>query len=101
MGTACIKTSDGSIVWKNTDFKCKHVQGPASSPVIYRNLLILHFEGTDVRYIVALDKSSGKLVWKSDRPAEPYEPLKEIGKKAYITPLLINVKGSDMLISNG
>jgi outer membrane protein assembly factor BamB len=101
MGTACINTANGSIVWKRTDFKCKHVQGPASSPIIYKNLLILHFEGTDVRYIVALDKSNGELVWKSDRPAEPYEPLKEIGRKAYITPIVINVKGRDMLISNG
>jgi outer membrane protein assembly factor BamB len=101
LGTACINTSNGSIVWKRTDFKCKHVQGPASSPVIYKNLLILHFEGTDVRYIVALDKSNGKLIWRSDRPAEPYEPLTEIGRKAYTTPLLINVKGRDMLISNG
>jgi outer membrane protein assembly factor BamB len=101
MGTACIKTSDGSIVWKNTDFQTKHVQGPASSPIIYKNLLILHFEGTDTRYIVALDKSNGKLVWRSDRPAEPYEPLTVIGRKAYITPIIINVKGRDMLISNG
>jgi outer membrane protein assembly factor BamB len=101
MGTACINTTNGSIVWKHNDFKCKHVQGPASSPVIYKNLLILHFEGVDVRYIVALDKSSGKLIWKSDRPAEPYEPLSRIGRKAYITPLIINVKGRDMLISNG
>jgi outer membrane protein assembly factor BamB len=101
MGTACINTSNGSIVWKRTDFKCKHVQGPASSPIIYKNLLILHFEGTDVRYIVAVDKSNGKLIWRSDRPAEPYEPITEIGRKAYITPLLINVKGRDMLISNG
>jgi outer membrane protein assembly factor BamB len=101
MGTACINTADGSVVWKNTGFKCKHVQGPASSPVIYKNLLILHFEGTDVRYIVALDKSNGKLVWRSDRPAEPYEPLTAIGRKAYITPIIINVKGRDMLISNG
>jgi outer membrane protein assembly factor BamB len=101
MGTACISTSDGSVVWKNTDFKCKHVQGAASSPVIYKNLLILHFEGTDVRYLVALDKSTGRVVWRSDRPAEAYEPLTEIGRKAYITPLVINVKGRDMLISNG
>jgi outer membrane protein assembly factor BamB len=101
LGTACINTANGSIVWNRTDFKCKHVQGPASSPVIYKNLIILHFEGTDVRYIVALDKSNGKLVWKSDRPAEPYEPLPEIGKKAYLTPLILNVKGTDMLISNG
>jgi outer membrane protein assembly factor BamB len=100
-GTACINTANGSIVWKRTDLKCRHVQGPASSAVIYKNLLILHFEGVDVRYIVALDKTDGKIIWKTDRPAEPYEPLSEIGRKAYITPLIINVKGRDMLISNG
>lgn len=101
MGTACINITNGSVVWKRDDFKCKHVQGPASSPIIYKNLLILHFEGTDVRYIVALDKKTGDLVWKTDRPAEPYEPITSIGRKAYITPLIINVKGRDMLISNG
>ena len=101
MGTACINTTNGSIVWKRNDLKCKHVQGPGSSPVIYKNLLILHFEGVDVRYIVALEKSTGKLIWKSDRPAEPYEALPEIGRKAYITPVILKVKGHDMLISNG
>jgi outer membrane protein assembly factor BamB len=101
MGTACINTANGSIVWKRTDLKCKHAQGPASSPILYKNLLILHYEGTDVRFIVALDKSNGKLIWRSDRPAEPYEPLTQIGRKAYITPIIINVKGRDMLISDG
>jgi outer membrane protein assembly factor BamB len=101
MGTACINTSDGSIVWKRTDFKCKHAQGPASSPILYKNLLILHFEGTDNRFIVALDKSNGKVVWKTNRPDEPYQPLEPIGRKAYITPLIMNVEGHDMLISNG
>jgi outer membrane protein assembly factor BamB len=100
-GTACINTSNGSIVWKNSEFRCKFVQGPASSPVLYKNLVILHYEGVDVRYLVALDKSDGKLVWKSDRPADPYKPLPDIGKKAYVTPLIINVNGRDMLISNG
>ncbi len=101
MGTACINTADGSIVWKVTDLKCKHVQGPASSPIIYKNLIILHYEGTDVRYLVALEKATGKLVWKTDRPMEPYEPLTVIGRKAYVTPIIINVKGRDLLISNG
>lgn len=100
-GTACINTSTGSIVWKNADFKCKFVQGPASSPVIYKNLIILHFEGVDERYVIALNKSDGKLIWRTDRPVEPYEPLPAIGRKAYITPIIINVKGRDMLISNG
>jgi outer membrane protein assembly factor BamB len=100
-GTACINTATGAIVWKNSDFKCKFVQGPASSPVLYNNLVILHYEGVDVRFLVALDKSNGKLVWKRDRPADPYKPLPDIGKKAYTTPLVINVKGRDLLISNG
>ena len=100
-GTACINTSDGSVVWKRTDLKCKHVQGPASSPVLYKDLLILHYEGTDVRYLIALNKKTGETVWKTDRPAEPYEKLTVIGRKAYVTPLIINVKGRDMLISNG
>ena len=101
LGTACIKTTDGSIVWKRTDLKCNHVQGPGSSPVIYKNLLILHFEGVDVRFVVALDKATGKQVWRTERPSQPYEALPQIGKKAYITPLIMNVKGRDLLISNG
>ena len=98
--TACINTDNGSVVWTRSDFKCKHVQGAASSPVIYKNLLILHFEGTDIRYIVALDKSNGDLVWRADKPTEPFEPLTVIGRKAYQTPLILNVEGKDMLISN-
>jgi outer membrane protein assembly factor BamB len=101
LGTACINTSNGSIVWKRTDLKCKNIHGPGSSPVIYKNLIILHFDGSDERYIIALDKSNGKTIWKSDRPAGPYEPLTAVGKLAYITPIIINVKGRDMLISNG
>jgi outer membrane protein assembly factor BamB len=50
---------------------------------------------------VALDKSTGKQVWRTDRPAEPYLPLPQIGKKSYVTPIILNVKGKDLLISNG
>ena len=100
-GTACINTGNGTVVWKNSDFKSRFVQGAASSPVLYKNLVILHYEGVDVRFLVALDKGSGKMVWKTNRPEEPYKPLPEIGRKAYLTPLIINVKGHDQLISNG
>jgi outer membrane protein assembly factor BamB len=100
-GTACLRTKDGSEVWKRTDLNCDHVQGPASSPVIYKNLLILHIEGTDVQYIVALDKRTGKTVWKTDRPADCWNKIPVIGRKAYITPIIININGRDLLISNG
>ena len=101
IGTACINTAHGSIVWKQTGLKCKQVHAAASSPIIYKNLIILHFESTDVRYIAALDKSKGNLIWKTDRPEEPYVPLPTFGKPAFITPIIINVKGRDLLISNG
>jgi len=77
------------------------VQGPASSPILYKNLLILHLEGIDAQYIVALNKLDGKTVWRAERRKELYEPLLPIGKKAYITPLIVNVNGKDLLISNG
>jgi outer membrane protein assembly factor BamB len=100
-GTVCVNTKSGAIVWKRTDLNCNHVQGPGSSPMLYKNLLILHIEGIDVQYLVALNKQTGETVWKTERPAKVYEPLLPIGKKAYITPIIINVNGQDFLISNG
>ncbi len=101
LGTACINTLTGAVVWKRTDLSFKNVHGPGSSPVLYKNLLILHFEGSDARYLIALDKATGKTKWRADRPEEPYKPLTDVGKLAYITPIIINVKGQDLLISNG
>jgi outer membrane protein assembly factor BamB len=100
-GTFCLNTSDASLVWKRTDLNCNHVQGPGSSPIIYKNMLILHLEGNDVQYITALDKKTGKTIWKTNRPKECYDRLEPIGKKAYITPIVIRLKGKDVLISNG
>jgi outer membrane protein assembly factor BamB len=100
-GTACLSTVTGEIIWSRKDLQCEHVQGPGSSPVLYHDKLILHMEGSDVQYIVALDKSTGETLWRTDRPAECYEPLEWIGKKAYITPLIMKVNGRDLLISNG
>ena len=59
-GTACVDTRTFEIVWTRTDLNCDHMQGAASSPILYKNLLILHIEGTDVQYLVALDKHTGK-----------------------------------------
>jgi outer membrane protein assembly factor BamB len=101
IGTSCINTSDGSVVWTRTDLECDHVQGPGSSAFLYDNLLILHYEGVDVRFLVALNKHNGETVWKTYRQEEPYEAITRIGRKAYVTPLLVNVNGRDLIISNG
>ncbi|MBZ0256825.1 PQQ-binding-like beta-propeller repeat protein, partial [bacterium] len=101
-GTACIDTKSGEILWKRTDLNCEHMQGPGSSPFIYKDLLILHLEGTDVQFITALNKKTGEDVWRYDRPRDLYEAMKVLAyRKSYQTPIIVNVDGKDQMISNG
>jgi outer membrane protein assembly factor BamB len=100
-GTACLNTETGEKIWERTDLQCEHIQGPGSSLLIYRDKLIVHMEGTDVQHILALDKKTGKTLWIAERPKELYDQMPSIGKKAYVTPIIINVKGREMMISNG
>jgi outer membrane protein assembly factor BamB len=100
-GTACLDTKSGNILWKRADLNCNHVQGPAGSPFLYRHLLILHIEGNDVQYVIALDKKNGKTIWKTDRPKEQYEKAIPLYRKGYSTPIIIQVDGKDQLISVG
>lgn len=90
LGTACL-TSAGEVVWRCEELKYSHGHGPAGSPVIYDDLLIVSCDGTDVQYVAALDKHTGKLRWKTDRE----------GRMAYSTPLVIQVDGQDQLVSTG
>lgn len=100
-GTACINTQTFETVWTRTDLNCEHMQGAASSPILYKDLLILHIEGTDVQYLIALDKHNGKTIWKTFRPHEFYKDIEPVYRKAYCTPIVVNVNGKDQLISNG
>jgi len=100
-GTACVNTRTFETVWTRTDLNCEHMQGAASSPVLYKNLLILHIEGTDVQYLIALDKHTGKTVWKTERPQEFYKNVEPVYRKAYCTPIIVEVNGKDQLVSNG
>ena len=100
-GTACVDTRNFEVVWTRTDLNCDHMQGAASSPILYKDLLILHIEGTDVQYLIALNKHTGQTVWKTDRPREYYDKIEPVSRKAYCTPIVVNVNGKDQLISNG
>ena len=105
-GTACLDTGTGEVLWKREDLKCRHYRGPGSSAVLYRDLLILTFDGVDTQYVIGLDKRTGKTVWKSDRTIE-WKDLDEKGlpkregdfRKGFATPLVIDVGGKEQLIS--
>ncbi len=99
-GTACINTNNFQMVWKREDLKCDHMQGPASSPILYKNMLIVHLEGTEDPYVIALDKKTGETIWKSIRPKEIYDTLEPVFRKSYQTPIVIEANGKELLISN-
>lgn len=102
LGTACIDTETGKVLWSRADLHCEHMQGPASSPVLYGDLVILHLEGTETQYIVALDKKTGKDVWRYDRPQDLYETVPQlVYRKSYQTPVFAEVDGRTQMISNG
>lgn len=99
-GTACINTNNFEVVWKRDDLTCKHMQGPASSLILHDDKLIVHLEGTEDPYVVSLNKNTGETIWKSVRPKEIYDPLEPVFRKSYQTPIVINVDGRELLISN-
>lgn len=97
-GTACLDTKTGDVLWSRRDYPCNHWRGAGSSPIIYKNLLILQFDGYDYQYVVALDKKTGKEVWKKDRDID-YKTKNGDFKKAFATPRVIEHEGRVQLIS--
>ena len=107
-GTACMDASTREVLWQRTDLPCRHYRGPGSSPVLFEDLLILTMDGVDLQYLVALHKWTGHTVWKTERTAE-WNDLDKNGqprgegdlRKAYSTPLLIDVDGQTQMLSVG
>lgn len=89
-GTACISTR-GEVLWRNEELVHDHRHGPAGSPVVWRDLVILNCDGADQQFVVALDRNTGHIRWRTDRPS----------KMAYATPLVVSFGGVDQLVSPG
>jgi outer membrane protein assembly factor BamB len=107
-GTAAIDTKTGKVIWERRDLECNHFRGAGSSPILFRDLLIMHFDGSDVQYVVALDKRTGKTVWKTPRSVdfkdiEPNGKIKADGdfRKAFATPIVVTAGPQPVLISPG
>lgn len=108
-GTACIDTKTFETLWERRDLPCRHYRGPGSSVVIFENMLILTMDGVDVQYLAALDKQTGRTIWKTDRTTDfkDLDPKTNKPKaegdyrKAYTTPVIVNTSGKLQLISPG
>ncbi len=107
-GTACLDTKTGRVLWTRRDLECNHWRGAGSSPTLWGRLLILHFDGADRQYVVALDKRDGRTVWQTNRSVD-FRDLTPEGKptrdgdfrKAFSSPLVIEHEGRPLLLSVG
>lgn len=97
-GTAGLDARDGKILWW-TSLPLDHQVGPGSSPVLWRELLVVVRDGMDAQYLAALDTRTGHSVWKTERP--PIDTPRGDLKKCFSTPLLIEGGKGEQLISTG
>ena len=99
-GTACVDTASGKVLWTRRDLKCDHEKGagPASSPMLIGNKMVVHVDGRDVQYIVALDTTTGKTVWKTPRSLD-YSKIPVHHRKAYSMPFLAPRGNGHQLVS--
>ncbi len=98
-GTAALDTADGKVIWRNDSLHIEHEVGPGSSPILFENLLVVHFDGTDQQFVAALDKATGAVVWKAPRFFESDE--KGPHRKAFATPIVVHHLGRPQLVSPG
>ena len=97
MGNACLDTRTGKVLWTDTTLVVQHENGPGSTPVLWKNLMLFHLDGSDQQLIAALDKRTGKLAWKTPRSGDMNKDPQL--RKSYGTPLILTVNGKEQIIS--
>lgn len=97
-GIACLNL-EGEVLWKHRlgGLNASSPNDPsaqwsfASSPVIYRDSVILQVDVFEGPYLAAWDLASGKELWRTRRDGPP----------SWSTPTLMSSGGSDELVVNG
>ena len=93
-GTLLVAAYDmnGQKLWSAEPGEFTSVHGFCSSPVIYRNLLIVNGDHDGDSWVAALSRESGKLIWKVPR---------EHKTRSYCTPLIRTIDGKDQMVMTG
>ncbi|HET8548652.1 MAG TPA: PQQ-binding-like beta-propeller repeat protein [Bryobacteraceae bacterium] len=89
----------GSLLWKRDLGRFNvgaydapdYEWGTASSPILYRDLVIVQCDQQKGSFITALDRKSGKTVWRTDRDELP----------SWGTPTVYQGKAHSELVTNG
>jgi len=82
----------GKLLWEKDlgDMATRNGFGEGSSPALHGNFIIVNWDHEGQSFIVALDKRTGKEIWKADRD--------EI--TSWATPLIVEHQGKPQVITN-
>jgi outer membrane protein assembly factor BamB len=87
-------TMKGDLVWKRDDFGLMNTRnsfGEGSSPTLAGNKIIVPWDHEGQSAVFALEKLTGKTLWKTDRD----EPT------CWATPLVVEFEGKQQVVMNG
>ena len=71
--------------------RIKHGHGEGASPTIHGNTVIVNWDHKDQSFITAIDKRTGKQIWKTNRDEVT----------SWSTPIVVEVDGKPQVIVNG
>jgi hypothetical protein len=83
---------DGNQKWLVKPGRFASVHGFCSSPVLFEDKVIINGDHDGDGYLVALDKTTGKQIWKTPRPNKT---------RSYVTPIIRDVAGRTQLMLSG
>jgi outer membrane protein assembly factor BamB len=103
-GTAVCVDFDGNVIWVNPEYPFYSQHGLGASPLLYKDLLIMPFDGSspgddklvgwkkpwEQAFVLALDIGSGRERWKARRG---------LSRIAHVTPTIARVGDKDQLLS--
>ena len=83
---------NGEQSWITRPGSFSSVHGYCSSPVLYKNMVIVNGDHDGESYIVALDRKSGDKIWKTAR---------EFKTRSYCTPIIREIDGRTQMMLSG
>ncbi len=81
----------GEVLWQKDVGDFKSHWGYSASPILYKDLVLVAADHANGGYVTALNRKSGKVVWKQERPKSPNYP----------SPVVCKVAGKDQIIIAG
>jgi outer membrane protein assembly factor BamB len=92
---------DGKELWSRELGALNHMWGYGSSPVIYRDRVLLNCGPGKRVYRAAFELESGKTLWEQEEEQDSESPENNAGGKykgSWATPIIVNIDGKDQAV---